>query len=829
MKIVIKLLLLFLLIAPAQAQATPQITDFSTSLSSIGRDALANRSARIPVTWSTLNRPVAANLVFEQILPDRSVINVELPRLIPYVASSGDGIAAPTLPITSSGTPAPAVVLRVSLVSVLTGHVFDAMLLDVPIVDGTGGAAARDAMPTITDFSARVDAPIDAQQLAAGTVRIPVTWNASNRPLTANLVFEQVLAGGSVVNVELPRPWLWVNSNDAGVVAPVAPGAVNEAIVLRVRLVDLLYGRTYDQRSIRIPLSTTQTGSGAPAFTRFRSEVNLVSAADVRAGLVRIPVVWTLTNRPANSNLVFEQVMPDGTLRNAELPRDVLLVPSSGTGTVTAAMPEGSTSLVYQVRLIDLPSGATLITSPRMIVTIAGGTSPTGEIEVTGAACYQPPFPPSSGLQNGASGRVPYVYNGMKLGLYAEQDTQTLLLELEPGETFIVLSEPYCVRPDGDTNYSRRQWQINARGIIGWATEYSGALDYGYVFMMSGGDVPTQPDAEITRFEVTPSRISSMNETITVTWETRGAEQVTLHLYGASSPYPDNLGSSGTLRLRPADYGVTANPFMLELSARDSRQNYDTVQQSVAVDSEVSIQQFSVSPDTARGNTSVTFTWQIAGDFERGYIQWVPNSPRPSLTPITEITASSGTHAFRLPDWTVGSYEIMLSVTDRSGLTQTTSTTLTITCAYEWGMAVAEEGCPAQNVQTLQGAYQAFERGFLIWVPDDSVPMWMLLNNGTAYRFSDQWDGSALSEETPPAGLLAPERGFGWLWRHESTVRDGLGWAVAPEQAYTLTTQRTLSPGRYDPVRWYLTLPDGAMVRLSASPNISTLQWERLP
>jgi len=36
---------------------------------------------------------------------------------------------------------------------------------------------------------------------------------------------------------------------------------------------------------------------------------------------------------------------------------------------------------------------------------------------------------------------------------------------------------------------------------------------------------------------------------------------------------------------------------------------------------------------------------------------------------------------------------------------------------------------------------------------------------------------------TPPAGLFAPIRGFGKLWRENAHVRNTLGWATAPEQA----------------------------------------------
>ena len=135
---------LFLLIAllslftalPVQAQGTPQITSFNTTATAVGRTALTGRTARIPVTWTTVNRPLTANLIFEQILPDGSVVNVELPRLIPFVASNGDGIAAPILP----GGDVSTITLRVRLVNSFSFFEYDSEEITLPIIQGNSGS-----------------------------------------------------------------------------------------------------------------------------------------------------------------------------------------------------------------------------------------------------------------------------------------------------------------------------------------------------------------------------------------------------------------------------------------------------------------------------------------------------------------------------------------------------------------------------------------------------------------------------------------------------------------------------------------------------------------
>src|SRR5215813_8247677 len=86
-KIMKKFFVLFLVIlfslsgfVTQAAQNGPQITSFTSTATTVDRTALTNRTARIPVSWTTSNRPEGSNLVFEQALPDGRVLNVELPR-----------------------------------------------------------------------------------------------------------------------------------------------------------------------------------------------------------------------------------------------------------------------------------------------------------------------------------------------------------------------------------------------------------------------------------------------------------------------------------------------------------------------------------------------------------------------------------------------------------------------------------------------------------------------------------------------------------------------------------------------------------------------------
>src|SRR4051812_10652501 len=72
------------------------------------------------------------------------------------------------------------------------------------------------AAPGITSFTSSVTS-LDATALAGRNIRIPVAWATANRPNTANLVFEQPLPDGRVMNVELPREDSFVPSSGVGV------------------------------------------------------------------------------------------------------------------------------------------------------------------------------------------------------------------------------------------------------------------------------------------------------------------------------------------------------------------------------------------------------------------------------------------------------------------------------------------------------------------------------------------------------------------------------------------------------------------------------------
>jgi len=88
----------------------------------------------------------------------------------------------------------------------------------------------------------------------------------------------------------------------------------------------------------------------------------------------------------------------------------------------------------------------------------------------------------------------------------------------------------------------------------------------------------------------------------------------------------------------------------------------------------------------------------------------------------------------------------------------------------------------------VQTAYQPFEHGAMIW--SDHIGwypqpvIYVLYADSTYEHFDDAFDPAVdpvSGDQTPPSGLVEPIYGFGKVWREQTSVREGLGWATSNE------------------------------------------------
>lgn len=127
--------------------------------------------------------------------------------------------------------------------------------------------------------------------------------------------------------------------------------------------------------------------------------------------------------------------------------------------------------------------------------------------------------------------------------------------------------------------------------------------------------------------------------------------------------------------------------------------------------------------------------------------------------------------------------------------------------------------CPLTGAQSVQAAYQSFERGFMVW-RGDNKEFYVLLNNGSM----DYWGPGSTGPNQPlpssqiPAGLSQPVSGFGKLWDNFVWLQSDIGWATAAESGY-VTTLRETYQSTVTPYPWagrvLLTLPNGRLISIS--------------
>ncbi len=220
-------------------QAIPTIITFTSSLDRISMADLEAGSAATDLAWTTVGLTSSDHLtlhVYQQnrwvpVFQDNSVpLEPNGSRRVTVAHPQNFGPPAYLLSIVDASS-----------------RILEQRTLTIPL-------STLDAVPPVIEsFTAEV-ASVDAAQVAAGGVLIPVAWSVAKRVPGSNLVFEQVFADGAAVSVELPRSVLWVPSSGTGIVAPVWRQG-EQAVTLRLRVISVASGSVYDEARITIPVT----------------------------------------------------------------------------------------------------------------------------------------------------------------------------------------------------------------------------------------------------------------------------------------------------------------------------------------------------------------------------------------------------------------------------------------------------------------------------------------------------------------------------------------------------------------------------------------------
>lgn len=94
---------------------------------------------------------------------------------------------------------------------------------------------------------------------------------------------------------------------------------------------------------------------------------------------------------------------------------------------------------------------------------------------------------------------------------------------------------------------------------------------------------------------------------------------------------------------------------------------------------------------------------------------------------------------------------------------------------------------PTAAQMQVNGAFQVFERGIMVW-REDTKTIYALALDGTgvgqSYSFPDTWDSSqpAGGGPAPVPGRFIPTRGFGKVWQENSYIQQRLGYATSANE-----------------------------------------------
>ncbi|MBN1967222.1 MAG: hypothetical protein JW910_21395 [Anaerolineae bacterium] len=227
--------------------------------------------------------------------------------------------------------------------------------------------------------------------------------------------------------------------------------------------------------------------------------------------------------------------------------------------------------------------------------------------------------------------------------------------------------------------------------------------------------------------------------------------------------------------------------------------------------SQPTIVTLTVSPNPVERGGMVTVSWQVQ-DASRVHIY--RTNPVGQFADFLTDQPPAGAWTLTLPDYHVDSAQFYLEAEGANGSTADASVSVQVICPYTYffGDPGQSATCPRDEAATVDGAWQAFESGFMLW-RGDTNDILVLANDGSVSVYPDTWqDGETFDVgETPPAGLVQPVRGFGKVWAENESVREALGWAFLAESGYAMQIQVS---GAYRYPNTYISWPDGQVITI---------------
>lgn len=217
---------------------------------------------------------------------------------------------------------------------------------------------------------------------------------------------------------------------------------------------------------------------------------------------------------------------------------------------------------------------------------------------------------------------------------------------------------------------------------------------------------------------------------------------------------------------------------------------------------------FNAEPDVVNPGAAVRLAWEVAGTGGVVIEQSIPNTT--TQTVVVNAQSPQGATTVYLPDFAAYSVTYTLHTAARDASAEAM---VRVNCPYTFFFG-SGDSCPTGPAVETRAAYQEFEGGYMLWRGDTNEIYVHYDDNTAAYYLESSYADlpEAEVDEMPPLDRVAPSAGFGKVWANAPGVRDKLGWALAPEESYTMTIQQVATSRIPVPdFLFYLTLPDDSV------------------
>ncbi|GAB4513573.1 MAG: hypothetical protein OHK0046_14420 [Anaerolineae bacterium] len=239
---------------------------------------------------------------------------------------------------------------------------FYLLLLCFSLAAGVRVSAQQTTLPppVIVSFEAErspEDAPLTVNTVESGEIALTLSWqviNAAEDNYYLELSTYRVSEWEEITN-EQDGEWPMAGTRTLDLQHPLTFAVPS----YRLRLIQTDTGRVLDERVLSIPYDPAAVDAPAPEIVSFTVLDDSVAASALVAGRARVPVSWQVTNRLPLSNLVFEQLLEDGSAVPVELPRDSLWVSSSGEGVVAPVLPQEGSQILLRLRVVNVVTAET--------------------------------------------------------------------------------------------------------------------------------------------------------------------------------------------------------------------------------------------------------------------------------------------------------------------------------------------------------------------------------------------------------------------------------------------------------------------------------------